>query len=60
MFLLHPARILFSFIVSRTSELVDVKELEDVKLQVENNYVRKRLPHLKESMFTSQEHVGFH
>lgn len=60
MFLLHPARILFSFIVSRTSELVDVKELEDVKLQVESNYVRKRLPHLKESMLASEEHVGFH
>ena len=60
MFPLHPARVLFSFLVSRTSELVDVKELEDFKLQVENNYVRKPLPYLKESTFASQEHVGFH
>lgn len=51
---------MFSFLVSRTSELVDVKELEDFKLQVENNYVRKALPYLKESTFASQEHVGFH
>lgn len=60
MFPLHPARVMFSFLVSRTSELVDVKELEDFKLQVENNYVRKALPYLKESTFASQEHVGFH
>lgn len=30
MFSLHPARILFSLSVSRTSELVDAKELEDL------------------------------